>query len=131
MWDMDVGLFFYGWGAQDPLAVSGFSDGAGRRLATVGNVPTRMGEYLACGVPFVGNAGGGSSAEALAQEGLGLIIRQFDVESIRSAVSAAIDLISKADTRIRCVEAAKRYFSLESGLAVYERVYRDLEKATF
>jgi len=111
MGDMDIGLFFYQW-----------------EKTHVSSVPTRMGEFLACGVPCLSNVGGAGIIEILEKEGVGVVLRNFDAQSVRNAAVAAIDLATDNERRIRCTESAKRHFSLEAGVKTYEKVYRDLER---
>lgn len=131
MWDMDMGLFFYQWraGSQGDSVEGLSSDETRRGAASAGNVSTRMGEFLACGLPCVGNGGGGGMVDVLASEGVAILLNDLDEESVRQAASAAVALTATHDLRSRCVEAARRYFSLESGVAIYERAYRQLEGA--
>ena len=110
MGDMDIGLFFYQW-----------------EKTHVSSVPTRMGEFLACGVPCLSNVGGAGIIEILEKEGVGVVLKDFDVPSVRDAAVAAITLATDNERRTRCIESAKRHFSLDVGVKTYEKVYRDLE----
>jgi glycosyltransferase involved in cell wall biosynthesis len=110
IWDMDIGLFFYKW---DKTHVS--------------SVPTRMGEFLACGVPCLSNVSGAGIIDILEKERVGVALRSFDTESIKEAASEAVKTATNNKCRTRCVESAKRHFSLDAGVATYEKVYKDLE----
>jgi glycosyltransferase involved in cell wall biosynthesis len=110
MGTMDIGLFFYQW-----------------EKTHVSSVPTRMGEFLACGVPCLSNVGGAGIIEILEKEGVGVVLRDFDSKSVRDAAVAAIDIATDNERRTQCIESAKRHFSLEAGVETYEKVYRDLE----
>jgi len=110
IWGMDLGVFFYEW-----------------RKTHVSSVPTRMGEFLACGVPCVSDESGAGIVEILEREGVGVVLRDLDVTSINDAAVKAIDLANLHDVRKKCVDVAHQYFSLEAGVETYERVYRELE----
>ena len=110
MWQMDAGVFFV---RPDPSRVS--------------SVPTRLGEFLACGVPCVGNAKFGGVEGILEGEEVGVVLRNFDSESIRKAAALAVKLTADNECTTRCIESAKRHFSLEAGVITYEKAYRDME----
>jgi len=110
MWQMDAGVFFV---RSDPSRVS--------------SVPTRLGEFLACGVPCVGNAGIGGVEGILEGEGVGVVLRNFDSESVRKAAALVVKLAADNECATRCIESAKQHFSLEAGVMTYEKAYRDLE----
>ena len=67
--------------------------------------------------------------EILEAEGIAILVRDLNEESVRHAAAAAVELAGTSGLSARCVQVARRYFSLESGVAVYERVYRQLEGA--
>ena len=110
MWQMDAGVFFIRPG-----------------LSNISSVPTRMGEFLACGVPCVGNAGVADVAETLAGEGVGVAVRDFQPESMRWAAQEIVGLSERTEVREHCIRVARERFSLTSGVATYESVYRRLE----
>ena len=112
MWEMDAGVFFV---RPDPSRIS--------------SVPTRMGEFLACGVPCIGNAGVADVVNVLEGDGVGVVLRSFDPVAIRVAVDTILALSSEVSIRARCAEVASRRFSLTRGAAVYESVYQRLESA--
>jgi len=110
IWDIDLGVFFYEW-----------------KKTHVSSVPTRMGEFLACGVPCISDVSGAGILEILEKEGVGVALRDHGVASIDAAVAKGISLASNIEIRRKCVEVAQNFFSLETGVSTYERVYRDLE----
>ncbi len=107
---MNAGIFFYR---------PSFS-----RLATA---PTKMGEFLACGVPCVGNSGVGDVADVLARNSVGVVVHRHDPEAYRNAVSELMALCQSPETRYRCVDAARRQFSLAEGALRYSEVYASLD----
>ena len=85
--------------------------------------PTKLGEFLACGVPCLTNSGVGDMQGILQGEGVGVVLSDFNPESERRAVKQLVALCSDKDIRQRCVRAAKKYFSLEEGVRAYNRIY--------
>lgn len=89
-------------------------------------VPTKLGEFLASGVPCLSNAGVGDIEEILEGESVGVILRDFDRQGKELAVRRLLELAGRAGIRDRCVEAARRHISLEKGVKSYDRIYRSL-----
>jgi len=110
---MDAGIFFY-----RPL----FSKRA--------SAPTRLAEYLACGVPCLSNSGVGDTAEILEGERVGVVIRRFDPSSLAAGLASLLELVDDPRTRERCVAAARRHFALDEGVARYRAIYDSLIAAS-
>ena len=106
---MDAGIFF---------VKTGFS--------AIASAPTKLGEFLACGVPCLGNSGVGDVESILEGERVGVILHEFSLDAEVEAVSRLLALCSKSETKDRCVEVASRYFSLAQGVKSYGRVYDSL-----
>lgn len=86
--------------------------------------PTRLAEFLACGVPVMTNGGHGDARSLLTESKTGVI---FDgTGPVRPAAQEFIRLMSDPGVRLRCRELAQRHFSLHAGVAGYERLYRAL-----
>lgn len=86
--------------------------------------PTKLGEFLGCGVPVLANTGVGDMARILREDGVGVAIDSVDQASIRAGVSELLDLCADPGTRQRCVESAERHFSLEEGVRGYRSIYK-------
>ena len=93
-------------------------------FSTCASVPTKLGELLACGVPCLGNSGIGDLESILEGDAVGVILREFTPQAEELAVSQLLELCGAAGTRERCVEVARRTFSLEEGVKSYDRIYR-------
>ena len=106
---MSAGVFF------NPTGVS-------RQAAA----PTKLGEFLGCGVPCLSNAGYGDVADLLHAERTGVAIAGFDVAIVRAGLASLIALGEQPDIAARCAAAARRHFSLERGVAAYDAIYREL-----
>jgi len=90
------------------------------------SAPTKLAEFLGCGIPCLGNAGVGDMAEVLEGEQVGVAIRSFDAVSRSVALQQLLQLVANSDTSARCVTAAQKYFSLDEGVRSYDKVYREL-----
>jgi glycosyltransferase involved in cell wall biosynthesis len=87
------------------------------------SAPTKLAEFLGCGIPCLGNAGVGDLAEVLENEKVGIAIKSFDAESMAIAMQSLLQLTADSATSLRCVNAAKKYFSLDDGVLNYNSIY--------
>jgi glycosyltransferase involved in cell wall biosynthesis len=106
---MDAGIFFI-----KPL----FSKQA--------SAPTKLAEFLGCGIPCLSNAGVGDVAEVLEGNKVGVALKSFDEISMTTALMQLLQLSEDPATRERCVNAAKQHFSLTQGVAKYRSIYEQL-----
>lgn len=89
--------------------------------------PTKLGEFLGCGVPCLGNSGVGDMASILEIEQVGVALNSFDETSMREAIDRLLRLTETPNISERCREVASRYFSLDEGVRAYDKIYRDLD----
>jgi glycosyltransferase involved in cell wall biosynthesis len=106
---MDAGIFFY-----KPT------------YSKKATAPTKLGEFLGCGVPCLGNSGVGDMATILESEQVGVALNSFDEAAMREAIERLLHLANSPGIHLRCRDVALRYFSLEDGVRAYSRIYRDL-----
>ena len=106
---MDAGIFFY---------QPSFSRAA--------CAPTKLGEFLGCGIPCLSNAGVGDMAQVLQGEDVGVALTSFDEAAMKVGISQLLKLVDDPGTNARCVAAAQRHFSLDEGVARYENIYHKL-----
>ncbi len=92
------------------------------------SAPTKLAEFLGCGLPCLGNAGVGDMAEVLEVEQVGVTLKAFDDISIAEGLYRLLDLVADPTTCGRCVSAAQRHFSLEEGVAKYRNIYEQLDR---
>ncbi|MEA3001160.1 MAG: hypothetical protein QOK17_2993 [Sphingomonadales bacterium] len=92
----------------------------------LGCAPTKLAEYLGCGVPVLVNKGIGDVAEIVAEHRVGVVLEGFDEADLRTGVDRILALLREEDLPRRCRAAAEAIFSLESGVAAYDRVYRSM-----
>ncbi|MDR7899029.1 hypothetical protein RHJ63_11985 [Thermosynechococcus sp. JY1334] len=88
--------------------------------------PTRLGEFLACGIPCVTNDGVGDMTQIIEQEKVGVILRSFDESAMRKAAEEILELLQDEHLSQRCRAAAIKYFSLEEGVKDYQNIYQQL-----
>jgi glycosyltransferase involved in cell wall biosynthesis len=107
--------------------------GVSFRKATFSQIaasPTKIPEYLAAGLPVVSNRGIGDTDELLARARVGVLVRDFDEETLARAAQEALRLADDPVVAARCVETAREFFDLQSvGGRRYLNVYRRLEEA--
>lgn len=94
----------------------------------VSSSPTKIGEYLAAGLPFISNRGIGDIDELLQRNAVGALVDGFDEKEYAGAVRAVLQMI-EADSNIhqRCRSVAEQNFSMRTiGQPAYVSVYREL-----
>jgi glycosyltransferase involved in cell wall biosynthesis len=106
---MDAGIFFYR---------PSFSRAA--------CAPTKLAEFLGCGKPCLSNAGVGDMAEILQENGAGVAIVRFDAQSLNDGLLQLLALVEDPGTKQRCVETARKHFSLDEGVQRYAILYRSM-----
>jgi glycosyltransferase involved in cell wall biosynthesis len=106
---MDAGIFFY---------KPGFS-----RAATA---PTKLGEFLACGLPCLCNGNVGDVESILEPERVGVVINEWSDRARRSAVKRLVELAEDPSVARRANASAHRHFSLAAGIRAYDQLYETL-----
>jgi len=106
---MDAGIFFY---------TSTFSK--------KGTSPTKMGEFLACGIPCLSNAAVGDVESILEDNGVGIAIDTFETDEKRSAIKSLVELSMDPSIATRCRSVAESYYSLDAGVEAYSDIYRQV-----
>ena len=95
--------------------------------AAQGSCFTKLGEFLAAGVPVVTNAGVGDVQQILEGEAVGIVLREFSDQSIGAAAEKAAALVPvSAELRCACRKVSEAHFALETGCANYLSIYRSL-----
>ena len=94
--------------------------------STLAAAPTRLAEYLGCGIPCLLNDSGGDMAGIVESENVGVVLREWDRASQRVAAEHLVSMVRDPIVAERCVRAAHKYFSLSSGVVSYRRVYDSL-----
>jgi glycosyltransferase involved in cell wall biosynthesis len=110
MQSMNAGIFFY--------------RPAYSKIATA---PTKLGEFLGCGIPCLSNYGVGDMAEILEGDNVGVAVTDFDNATLKEAVNRLVALSQMSGIAEKCRSTAERHFSLEEGVARYARIYQSLD----
>jgi glycosyltransferase involved in cell wall biosynthesis len=96
----------------------------------IASAPTKLAEYLGCGVPCLGNAGVGDMEEILEGEGVGVALADFSKRTVADGMRRLVELVQSPTTAARCNEVAARLFSLETGADHYRKIYKLLGEGT-
>ena len=92
-------------------------------FSALGCSPTKMGEMLAVGLPFVANSGVGDVAQIIGATGCGVSISEFSDTSY----GAALDMLARsAVTADQRRASALGCFDVELGIERYDRIYDQL-----
>lgn len=91
------------------------------------SAPTKLGEFLGCGIPCISNRGVGDMTNILEGENVGVAVSDFENQSLNSAIFQLIDISKDPDISLRCSKVAKKYFSLEKGVADLQKIYIQLK----
>jgi glycosyltransferase involved in cell wall biosynthesis len=95
-------------------------------FSRLGNFPTKLGEYLACGLPVLVAGAVADSVDLVVRERVGVVVRAFSPEAYREALAGLLELLDDADTPARCRRVAEQDLSVSVGSARYARIYRRL-----
>lgn len=96
-------------------------------FSKTGASPTKLGEYLAAGLPVIVNAGVGDADQLVTAARVGVVVERFTGEEYVEKWRALEHLLGSDDqVRVRCRETARRELALEHGVARYRRVYEAL-----
>ncbi|RZL04479.1 MAG: glycosyltransferase [Rubrivivax sp.] len=109
MRQMDVGIFFI-----KPA------------FSKIASAPTKLGEFLGCGVPCLGNAGVGDMGGILNGEAVGVAVTSFEGQALKAGVMRLLELRRHPDIARRCRAAALKHFSLTGGIQAYDEIYARL-----
>ena len=92
------------------------------------SAPTKLAEFLSCGIPCLSNEGIGDMKEVLEGEQVGILLTSFDEVAIRVGLQQLLALVVDSSVRERCVDVARRHFSLDQGVLRYRKIYNLLAK---
>jgi glycosyltransferase involved in cell wall biosynthesis len=92
-------------------------------FAKRGSAATKLGEFLATGVPVLINDGVGDSGTIVRDGGAGVVLPSPSEADVRAALPAIDAVLGDPSTRARCRQTAETHFSLEDGIARYAALY--------
>jgi len=94
------------------------------------SAPTKLAEFLGCGIPCLTNTGVGDMSRILQDARVGVSISNFTDVSIREGVGELLALCDDPSLRSRCRETAERHFSLAGGVAAYNIIYEGFDSSS-
>ena len=74
----------------------------------------------------LGNTKVGDMADIIVGEKVGVVLSDFNADSIREAVEELVCLAKQEGIQVHCRDVALKYFSLKEGVRSYDRIYREL-----
>jgi glycosyltransferase involved in cell wall biosynthesis len=95
-------------------------------FSRVACAPTKLAEYLGCGVPCLGSSGVGDTESILEKHRVGVTLQGFSEPELRQGVRRLIALSAEPGLQQRCHQTAVELFSLERGAEAYDAIYRRL-----
>ena len=93
----------------------------------IASAATKLGEYLGCGVPCLGNQGVGDMPEILEANRVGVALTEFSSQTLRDGIDEFIALTGDPDLQQRCRNTAETLFALERGVRSYADIYQALQ----
>lgn len=94
--------------------------------AKVASCPTKLGEYLACGLPVVATDGVGDVTEILEGNRVGVVLRYDDESSWPAVVQRLEMLLKDPGLNARCRRVVEQHFGLAEGANNYLRIYGEM-----
>lgn len=95
--------------------------------ATKAMSPTKLGEFLAAGVPVATSAEVGDIADIIEPGKTGVLLRGFSPAELAKGATAAREMIPAShEVRSACRKTAAEHFDLEKGCRRYISLYREL-----
>lgn len=89
----------------------------------ISSSPVKQGELMAMGIPVFCNAGVGDSDQIIHQFQSGILIKNFNENNYKETIIQMQDTIFDAERNRKGAEA---YFSLVSGIGLYQIIYKQL-----
>jgi glycosyltransferase involved in cell wall biosynthesis len=97
-------------------------------LSKLATSPTKVAEYLACGLPVIMNAGIGDSDRLVTEEGAGALVAEFTPQEYEKAIMTVLDLLNGVEANRRHMRnIAERLFDVTGvGLSRYAGLYEEV-----
>jgi glycosyltransferase involved in cell wall biosynthesis len=95
----------------------------------IASAPTKLAEYLGCGVPCIANSGVGDMERILEGNRVGVAMKYFSERPMEFGLGRLFKLMEERDLQQRCRDVAQDLFSLDVGVAAYDNIYRQLANA--
>ncbi len=97
-------------------------------ISKLATSPTKVAEYLACGLPVIMNTGIGDSDQLITEEKVGALIKDFTAQEYERVAAHVLSFMSNIEDARRHVRGvAERLFDVrEVGLERYARLYEEV-----
>jgi len=95
-------------------------------FSKIASAPTRLAEYLACGMPVLVTSGVGDLEGIVLEHGVGVVLSSDDDEAIDRAAAQLRALAADDAIQQRCRSVARSLFDVDAGSAQYDALYREL-----
>lgn len=94
-------------------------------FAQIAASPTKIPEYLACGLPVIANGGIGDMDRLILENDLGVVIDDFSEKDLSNAADKVLDLLEQNGIDRKCSRLSTENFHLTNiGGESYRNVYR-------
>ena len=98
-------------------------------FSKIASAPTKLAEFLACGIPCLTNQGVGDMNKIFFADKVGISIDNYKEERcLRAGIQQFLQLLNEPEIRNHCHNSAVKRFSLESGSAAYKKIYQKLNQ---
>ena len=95
----------------------------------IASSPTKIGEYLAAGLPVVSGPDVGDTDTILDEQRAGAVVGAFTPEEYERAAAEILTMADDPQARERCHDVAQRVFSLRDvGIPRYDALYREIRE---
>ena len=95
-------------------------------FSKTGSAATKLAEFLGVGVPVVINDGIGDSGRIVRDHKVGVVLPATSAAACDASLADVRALLADEGVKSRCVDTARRLFSLDEGVARYAALYASL-----
>ena len=92
-----------------------------------GSFPTKLSEYLICGLPVVANTQSSFIKDLINYNKVGVIVEKFDKNSYEEALEKISRLLKDKDIKNRCIKTADKYLEKNVCINKYVDIYGEME----
>ena len=89
-------------------------------------MPTKLGEFLACGVSPIAYGGNAEMVDWVDRSGSGLALQNLSGAELQRAADFVAKGVPNAQVLAQARAAAEPHFSLSSGVARYDALFRNV-----